>query len=132
MAESNGMESADCTDVVEHDNTEQDDRVEHNDTVAAQQDGTDSDVAEHDGTVAAQQDTDKAEHNDTVAELDGMDNDIAEHNGMFSVYPEDTLDLVYQLPTSSGRMPRLIKFSTSSKALIMIPAYGNNLCTNMP
>ena len=56
--------------------------------------------------------TDTAEHEDTVAaEQDGIDT----NNGL-----EGTLDFVYQLSISSGRMARLMKFSTCCKALFMI------------
>ena len=100
--------------------------VEHEDTVVAELDGTDTDIAEQEDT-AAEQDgthTDTAEHEDTVAaELNGTHTDIT---------LEGTLDFVYQLPTSSGRMPHLMKFSTCCKALFMNSASGNNLCTNMP
>ena len=105
-AECDGLDSKvdDCTDM-----------VEYNDTVAVQQNDTDTDIAKDDDTVAAQQ--------------DGTDINIAEHDDTLSV---DTLDLVYQLPTSSGRIPRLMQFLICHKALFMNSTSGNNLCTNKP
>ena len=81
-----------------------------------------------------------AEHEDIVAELDGTHTDIAEDDTVAAELDgthtdntlEGTLDFAYQLPTSYGRMPRLMKFSTCCKALFMNSASGYNLCTNMP
>ena len=108
--------------------------------VVAAQDGID--IGIEDGVVlAAQEDIDTdipelravVKHNGTlVAQQDDTDTDIPEHDGTFSVPPEDTHDLVYQLLTSSGSIPCLIKFSTCSKALFMNSVSGNTLCTNMP
>ena len=99
--------------------------VEHEDTVAAELNGTHTDTAEHEDTVAELDGThtDIAEDDTVAAELDGTHTD----NTL-----QGTLDFVYQLPTSSGKMPRLMKFSTCYKALFMNSASGNNLCTNMP
>ena len=94
-------------------------------------DGTVNDAAECDGLDSKVDDhTDMVEHNDTVAaQQDGTDINIAEHDDTLSV---DTLDLVYQLPTSSGRIRRLMKFLICHKALLMNSTSGNNLCTNEP
>ena len=109
--------------------------------MVAAQDGIDTGI--EDGVVVVEQeDTDTdipklravVKHNGTlVAQKDDTDTDIPEHNGKFSVPPEDyTLDLVYQLLTSSGSIPRLIKFSICSKALFINSVSENTLCTNMP
>ena len=109
-------------------------------TVVVAQDGID--IGIEDGVVVAEQedtDTDIPEltavvkHNGIlVAQQDDTDTDIPEHDGTFSVPPEDTLDLVYQLLTSSGSIPRLIKLSTRSKVLFINSVSGNTPCTNMP
>lgn len=76
------------------------DMVERNDTVAIRQDDTDTDIAKYNDTVATQQ--------------DGTDINIAEYDNTLSV---DTLDLVYQLPTSSRRIPCLMKFLMSQSSV---------------
>lgn len=94
--------------------------MEHDGTAAKQ-----DDIVEYDGTAAEQVDT--VEHDGTAAEQD--DTDTVEHD---STFPEVILDFVYQLPTSSGRMPCLMKLSVFPKAWFMKFTSENILCTKMP
>ena len=74
--------------------------MEHENTVTIELDGTEIDIVKHEGIVAAELDSIHTIHTDYT-----------------SVGLDATLDFVYQLLTSSGRMPRLMNFSICCKPL---------------